>query len=808
MPESLILDNFMAGWIPDDDASGGRKNGLTQMTNLELDQNGAVIMTGGTKKIGTVYTNTVHTIYSKFVNGGDPLHYLADTSGNIFRGNTDIDGGVTGSLTRAAFAAYSNYVLCLSGDARKRDSGSGTAANLGRTAPGAITAATNGAGVLTGSYEYCQVNVFHNGSWIGKSPRGPITTAVTASANKISVDPVDPTVADADANEAWIFRRGGNLDQFYWVATKTSYAAFDDNMSDDTALQYGISLNEFLTTVAAAGISDPIVGCVGPVYGRMLYITNKAIFFSEIDSPDTYDSRTTINLGSNAGVEAFLWAHKVGENIILIGTTFDIYSITGTYVQQPDGTLDIYHRPMGVEDPPISIDAAVYGGGVAYMSKNGWTHSTLGNLCAPNTSQLYRGTTRYGYGGVPIYVFGSYRYSCCVSGNKLWCRVPYIQESPPTSPFLYRMEVYDFIRKSWRVMLVNSSPLMLHAREDGAVIGFFDGDKFLRQIAYPFAKTLDDGSATKQSILFQTTFQDHGKPENRKDALTIKLKLSTGNDNATLKIYEDDSGSANTITTTLNSNGVSLVTIDISSIGIAKNWRIEISGQLADFILEFIAIDYNLRPLPITHLVFNNNELGLDAFNKKRIGALGFMLDTLGATATLTPTKDGSNLTTSAQIASGKRTLFHYFTAAEMVAFGVDFGGTLNCTTPFEFYGFHPPDVLEALPFGRKNDQIGPIELFRYGKIKTLEANIIAFGGTTIPFAIWCDGVSVETGNLTVTDGIENVVSLNMTKTTAGSIVRIVLGATSFLFHRRATRILVAKSGRATELEWVPLDGE
>src|SRR2546430_5791139 len=47
-----------------------------------------------------------------------------------------------------------------------------------------------------------------------------------------------------------------------------------------------------------------------------------------------------------------------GENQVIIGTTEEVYILTGTFITMPDGTLDVYIRGLGVEETPISIDVA------------------------------------------------------------------------------------------------------------------------------------------------------------------------------------------------------------------------------------------------------------------------------------------------------------------------------------------------------------------------------------------------------------------------------------------------------------------
>src|SRR5207249_10729571 len=104
--------------------------------------------------------------------------------GNVFRStylgpNTNI--GVGGSITRAAFGAAYDYVIICSGNLRLKDSGA-AATNLGQVkATVAPVLSLNGAGVLTGDYEYCQLNVFNNGAYIARSASSTLSSIATVA---------------------------------------------------------------------------------------------------------------------------------------------------------------------------------------------------------------------------------------------------------------------------------------------------------------------------------------------------------------------------------------------------------------------------------------------------------------------------------------------------------------------------------------------------------------------------------------------------------------------------------------------------
>jgi len=127
MSDSFNWNQFSAGWIPSDDAFNGRKNGCLQMDNLELDQNGALTLGGGTSVEGSAYSYPAHTLGS-IILGGSRKDYVADTNGSIFRNGSSI--GTGGDSSNAAFASAYNFALACSGNKRLKDNGSAVV-NLG-----------------------------------------------------------------------------------------------------------------------------------------------------------------------------------------------------------------------------------------------------------------------------------------------------------------------------------------------------------------------------------------------------------------------------------------------------------------------------------------------------------------------------------------------------------------------------------------------------------------------------------------------------------------------------------------------------
>ncbi len=175
----------------------------------------------------------------------------------------------------------------------------------------------------------------------------------------------------------------------------------------------------------------------------------------------------------------------------------------------------------------------------------------------------------------------------------------------------------------------------------------------------------------------------------------------------------------------------------------------------------------------------------------------------LGGNVTFTPTMDGSALTGTTFNTTGKRTALHFF---KTDVYGQDLSAVLQGAADFELWDVLPPSIVQMLPMVRQFDQIGPIELFRYGTLKKFEVRLVAFGGTTIPYTIYLEDTSSVTGNITVVDGKEQVYDFNISRLKAGTMLRIELGPTSFNFHKIYARMLCAKSGADTENTWVYLE--
>lgn len=232
----------------------------------------------------------------------------------------------------------------------------------------------------------------------------------------------------------------------------------------------------------------------------------------------------------------------------------------------------------------------------------------------------------------------------------------------------------------------------------------------------------------------------------------------------------------------------------------ARDWEFKIGD--GNHLFEFIGLstpDY-IEKLPEPKKFYLIPTTNLGSPNKKRLRVWPFIMDTLGNDVVFHPVVDG-NTTATSTFNGAKQTFFHFF---ESDVFGVDYGGYFT-GGPFEPYEIGSADVVQTLPIARRFDQVGPEELFRYGRLKQHELRVMCFGGTAIPVTYYFNDNKTHTDVIETLNGKEGSFFSPLPQGVGGSIVRIEYGPTTFNFHRFYTRLQVYKTGRDTELEWITL---
>lgn len=548
-------------------------------------------------------------------------------------------------------------------------------------------------GQLRGLYQYIQVNVHDTGYYQAKSEKGDTTTDIWISKGFATITPNAPT--DPSVNQVWIYRRSvpraefipflgiPKLDKWYRVlvinGSGGSFPSTDDKTSDIEALLENNVFQE--TFVSVKDFVDDILDVVANFNNRVVYMTISEIHFSDINDPSLIDTTISIRL-SGSPSNKNLWLRKVGEGTLYIGTTDDIYIISGSLVYNPDGTVDIAKAGLGINTAPISAQVSSDEGTFYYMSKEGWksisgarTQSISGPL-----NRLFQGHVQHGLSPVGIYPGNAAVYPVIYTKNKLWTSVP-LQNG---ERWLF---VYDVNKQYWFPYFTD--PICLASEEDGTVIAGYGGG------SGNYLRILDDPSATNQRDFHLLTIaDDNEQPRNRKDPFTFKISADSGNVAVQIAIAKNGSNVFTVLGSfAFNGKQEQLITI-AETVGLGKNFQVRILGTAVTvFKLYNFTIEYDARPEQLTFIRIPYTNLGTSS--RKRFVNFPFEIDTLGVTCEFFPLVDGAIAGPSTTFSLDRKgTHIHYFDTEQV---GTDIGGII-CGF-FEFYKVHFDEITsEKLP--------------------------------------------------------------------------------------------------------------
>jgi len=643
---------------------------------------------------------------------------------------------------------------------------------------------TGGLGTFNGVYEYLQVNVYDNGKYTAVSPAG-VSVQLISDRDKINVAPDVPTGWGTSVNEIWIYRKKLNNDftnprdilgdTYHRVATRINTVLFEDSLSEvDAAL--GPIANLFL-------IHPPtdMQAIAGPYFGRMIYTTDDKIYPSQADNPDAVDSRNILDV-SGASNELNLWVRKVGESSLLIGTTNDIYELSGTGTVLADFTVDFNLRPLGLGHPPISDAVTVYDDTAIYFASDGWR--VLSGVSSKSivgaTSLLYRNEARYGNPYVDMRSGNTVNSSCVTTKNQLWCSVT-------LSDGTRRVFVFDLIRQYWRPYFVN--PTKLFVEEDGTLLAIFTN------VADRKMRILDTGTkldgSTHQQFNIMSGYLDGGAPLQRKDLGQITIWGNSGGSNVHIVVRADNAAATKDYgnfvlspTAVLN-----LKISDADAIHLKHSYQLEIEdvggAGVAAFELYYWAVTYNARPIPNNHLRVLGSNYG--SAGRKRFYEVPFVLDRLANSVVVTPTVDevevGAAATTFSGGVAGKTVERIFFTSEQNGhEVGLVIEGTL-LTDQFEFYEMLKPEKIQVLPDLVKFYLTPETNLGKSGLKKFVRlAIVINTFGANVTVTPIIDSVAVTTSNANTPNARTHI--HYFTTDVRGTDLQIKLsGATAFEYY-------------------------
>lgn len=545
-------------------------------------------------------------------------------------------------------------------------------------------------GQLNGTYQYRLQAGKQYGSYIAKSPGGEISAPVTVIQGSVNLSGIQgaaglPIVAgDIYPPIYYIYRKSvvtantqnqtSFLDKWYLVGTTTDDTFFD-NRSDIDLLAENEFLNEFLLTLTLirGGAPDPnaltdTIYDIEPFATRVLYMSNTYVYVSDALNPDAVDSRYTIKVFGDT-LERNLWIKKVSNNVLVLGTSKNLYEISGTLGTLPDGTIDITVIPIGEAYPPLGREAWTVNGGIFYVAADGIrvTRGAHSTLVSPQLKLLFQGQNRNGIAPVSIIPNAYAAYPIAAGKTKLYTSLP-LQDGTR------RLFVFDLIKETFTFR--QTGPICLFVTSTDKVLGGYLG---------PVATTNTEFTQYGFPFYFQTIYDANQQPRNRKDTFTLKVICDTGGSQISVYISHDRGGWSLLGNTSANGLTTLYFALDQVTLGFRYALRIvDVSGDLSVFKLYECTIEYDPRPEQLDYLRIPNNNLGVYA--RKRITSYPFVIDTLGNSVSFTPYVDNVALAPQVFSTPAKSTRVNYFLSETI---GTDIGGILrsaNPEGPFEFY--------------------------------------------------------------------------------------------------------------------------
>lgn len=534
------------------------------------------------------------------------------------------------------------------------------------------------ANLVANNIEYMQVNVANNGSYQGRSEAGPSTGFLYSNGFVFEITPQVP--ADAQVTEVQIYRRGNTVADWRLVLT---FPIADiatpqiDGMTDAVALlQSGFDLS----LISTASIED-ILDIVGPFEGRWFFFTKHFCYPSDIIDPDLVNGSSLVIKLTAGDTEGFLWARAVNPNTILVGTTANIYVLQGTFITQGDGSIDAFYAPLNVQHKPINKFAQYDGGQVYYASADGWrsvSYNGAGSIyTVPSLERLYQGEVCAGYAAVTYTTT-----PLVISNNKLWGF---------TNSGIH---VYDFTRQYWHLEYPSTTLT--------AACSSIAGNPLVCDNLTVYELNRRDSTPSISVNLVSVQF-DFNKPKQRKDLYTIRVRcLGTGTISVKVGIDQVGLVEVGAIALTASSAEYFFDLADPLISGTpSKLVQVSLSGSITAFTLEYFAIDYDARPIPITYLRIPATNYGSYAY--KRVFDQPFEVDTLNTGLNITPVVDGNILTTQTVTVNRKSTISYQFKligSTGDILQGIDYEYLLESAAAgqFEFLGILPPKNMEVFP--------------------------------------------------------------------------------------------------------------
>lgn len=479
---------------------------------------------------------------------------------------------------------------------------------------------------LQGTYVYRAVYVREDTSYVAMGVSSDMSDQIDMRGQSASLSVELPT--DDQVTHIYIYRMGGFLDAFYRVATaavitydeanytcswETDYSSqftaiaqfnftsdweddyildalstsgpanrttiwedqesyypgtfmvIDDQMNDADALILNIRLETDNQLPP-----DNIVGISEDYYTRIFALTSDGMLWpSRRLDPDAFGTLQGIRIGGSTDTP--LWIKKTFGGLY-VGTTKDIYRVTGEGNESTDGTIDFRVTPLNINSPPVDSSLASDGNIIIYRASDGPRHFS-GETSTPlrgATDLLWRGYSRHGIDAINA---RGGRFRMAISNGVLKIITPEGDDTT-SSPVVY---AYNMAQQQWYRHVYNQNLRSIFREQDGTLTAGDDSG---------FVWELDDADASGDDgygipVELWTRCDDFGMPFKPKRTESFLTRIDTDGDAAALAIHFDGSSTA-TVTASPSSSGMGLSSKNLGLVKFRQfQWRI--SGDFTGF---------------------------------------------------------------------------------------------------------------------------------------------------------------------------------------------------------------------------------
>lgn len=441
MRYSVTLPRFDGGLNTKATPLHGDPDQSPDSQNVIYDDEGAVQTSRGRTRFNSsaIATASIDLLHS-YVNNSGTAQLMAACNGNLYRasGNTFVAvASATSVFTKnvGIFAVtFQNKMFMTDGYVNPYKWNGTEFTRMGvPTQENTTTAATGGAGLLSGTYNYAVLGV---NSYSVKGDYGTACASIAVVSSQINLTGIPVWPTSAGVNEKYICRNTAGVSNVFYLVTAVTngITSFVDNTADSS-----------LTTLAPVDNGLPqyfttMIPHMGRMWGASKTSSNPMyLHYSNADDPEIWGSEDYVRIGEGDGLPIVGLATLA--NAILIAKD-DGTGNGSMYVLSTPDNNSINWRVIQLDTQSGSQSAKVmtkFANSVAYLNRNGVydiSELAVGDIKSDALSYNIESE---------IYTLAKNYLSKATAitwKNKVWISVPYGSTQPTNNRILQ----YDFVR--------------------------------------------------------------------------------------------------------------------------------------------------------------------------------------------------------------------------------------------------------------------------------------------------------------------------------------------------------------------------